>query len=226
MAKKPTYSERLWPDTPEFNSLLSKWNSSSSVVLLTFVWKGYDIFCQEVLSNVDCSQSDEDLERNITQLFEPRIRQAMTGDEPFYLQHSPYEQETRKKSPAQPPQYDIAFVWRSNPRIMWPLEAKVLKTETTMTEYVKEIKNNFLTCRYAPFSNEGGMLGYLLEGTPENVFKNICKKLKCKLRHHTEFKERHHKISKHQRQVPQSKNYSHLFCCHHMILNIQKIMPS
>ena len=221
MPKKQTYSERRWPDNAEFNSLLSKWNASGSAVLLKFVWKGYEVFCEEILSDIDCSQSDEDLERGITQLFEPCIRQVMSGYEPFYVQHGPYERETRKKSPAQPPEYDIAFVWRGNPKIMWPLEAKILKTDSTLAEYVKEVKNNFLTCRYAPFSAEGGMIGYLLNGKPENVFDNIARKLKCTLHDHLEFKQQNHKVSNHQRNIPVGKTYSKSFCCHHILLKVK-----
>ena len=220
MSKKPTYSERRWPDTDEFNSLLSEWNASSSAVLLKLVWEGYDIFCSEVLSKIDCSEEDEDLERDITQLFEPRIRQAMSGFEPFYVQHGSYERETRKKSPAQPPEYDIAFVMKANPRIIWPLEAKILRTDSALAEYIKEVKDNFLTCRYAPFTAEAGMLGYLLSGSPQKVFDKIAHGLRCKLYDHPEFKKQKHKFSKHQRKVPANKNYPRNFCCHHMILKV------
>ncbi|MHC4212028.1 MAG: hypothetical protein ACYSWP_01520 [Planctomycetota bacterium] len=220
MSKKTTFSEKRWPNTAEFTSLLNEWNDSGSAILLKLVWKGYDIFCREVLADIDCSQSDEDLERDITQHFEPRIHQAMTRYEPFYVQHCPYERETRKKSPAQPPEYDIAFVWRSNPRIMWPLEAKILRTDSALAEYVKEVKNNFLTCRYAPFSAEAGMIGYLLSGMPRKVFEKIARDLKCKLHDHPEFKEQNHKFSKHQRKVPRKKLYPRNFCCHHIILKV------
>jgi len=220
LIKKTTYSEKRWPDTAEFNSLLGKWKASGSAVLLKIVWKGYDIFCREIISDIDCSKNNEDLERNITQLFEPCIHKAMTGYEPFYVQHGSYEQETRKPSPAQPPEYDIAFVWTNNPRIMWPLEAKILRTDSALAEYIKEIKNNFLTCRYAPFSTEAGMVGYLVSGLPQKVFENIAHGLKCTLYDHSEFKDKNHKVSKHQRKVPAKKNYPQTFCCHHMILKV------
>ena len=58
-----------------------------------------------------------DLERSITQLLEPRIHAAMTGDEPFYVQHDSFEHETMARSPAQPPAYDLAFVWRTEERL-------------------------------------------------------------------------------------------------------------
>ena len=140
MTERQTFSERRWPDTPEFNSVIRVWKTAGSVILLGFVWKAYDAFCADVLSEVDCSKEDEDLERDVTQAFEPKIREAMTGYEPFYVQHGPYEHESRAGAPAQPPEYDIAFVLRSNPRVMWPLEAKVLRTEGRVTEYIDEVR--------------------------------------------------------------------------------------
>ncbi|MHC5833845.1 MAG: hypothetical protein ACYT04_000000102060, partial [Nostoc sp.] len=85
-------------------------------------------------------------------------------DEPFDVQHEVYEFESRQSAKAQPPQYDIAFILRANDTIIWPLEAKVLISDGAVAEYIKEINGNFLTCRYAPFSSEGGMLGYLFFG--------------------------------------------------------------
>ena len=110
MVARQTYSERRWPNTPEFNSVLCSWKAAGSIILLELVWKGYDRFCEETLSKIDYSKEDDDLERDITQLLEPKIREVMTGYEPFFFQHSPYEHESRLGGSAQPPQYDIAFV--------------------------------------------------------------------------------------------------------------------
>ena len=142
MVAKQTYSERRWPDTPEFNSVLRRLKEGNSTRLLELIWKGYDAFCVECLSQVDCSEDDGDLERDITQLLEPKIREGMTGFEPFDVQHGPYERESWLGPPAQPPQYDIAFKLRCKPRVMWPLEAKVLRTDGSVAEYIKEIRKN------------------------------------------------------------------------------------
>ena len=174
----------------------------------------------EVFEQIDPRQADDELERSITQLLEPQIRRTMTGDEPFYVQHGPYENETRRPPPAQPPQYDIAFVLSANPRIMWPLEAKVLRTDKTIALYVTDIVDEFLTCRYAPFSSEAAMLGYLFTGNPGHVFTNIAEKLKCTLYDHSSFPKRQHKTSKHMRTVPADKAYPQEFRCHHLIMMI------
>ena len=187
-------------------------------MLLTIVWKAYDKFLADELTQVDCSQDDEDLERDITQLLEPKMHAAMTGFEPFVVQHGPYERERRRAAPAQPPQYDIAFVLRSNSRVMWPLEAKVLRTDGNVADYIHAIRDDFLTCRYSPFSSEAAMLGYLLAGNCEIAFANIAKKGKWNLSIHAHFPKRDHRTSDHQREVPEGKPYPIHFRCHHMLL--------
>jgi len=220
LVAKHTYSERRWPDTPEFNSALYRLKQAGSTVLLTIVWKAYDRFCAEELAQVDCSQEDEDLERDITQLLEPKMHETMTGFEPFNVQHESYERESRKAAPAQPPKYDIAFALRNNPRVMWPLEAKVLRTDGSVAEYINEIRTNFLTCRYAPFSSEAAMLGYLLEGNCETAFANIAQKGMWELSAHDHFPKRDHRISDHEREVPEGKPYAMHFRCHHIIFQL------
>ena len=62
---------------------------SPAARFLGYVWNAYDNTKTNPLQ-VD----SRDLERSITQAFEPRIRKVMTGDEPFFVQHGPYERET------------------------------------------------------------------------------------------------------------------------------------
>lgn len=167
-----------------------------------------------------------DLERSITQLLEPRIRQAMCGDEPFYIQHGPSERETMKAQPAQPPEYDMAFVLKADERFMWPMEAKVLETSGSVSEYVADVRDQFLTCRYAPFSSDGAMLGYLLSGAAADVFRNIEVKLPCTLEDNPVFSSRTQKLSHHRRSVPLGKLYSSVFRCHHLILDYHELKRS
>ncbi|BAZ32951.1 hypothetical protein NIES4074_54590 [Cylindrospermum sp. NIES-4074] len=167
----------------------------------------------------NCDEAEEQLETTITQSLERKIRRKMTGDEPFDVQHEVYEWESRQSAQAQPPHYDIAFYLISNERIIWPLEAKVLKSDGAVGKYVEEINDNFITCRYAPFSSEGGMLGYLFSGDPDKVFINIAAKVPCTLSDHPDFPKRDHKTSDHQR-VPSEKSYPAEFRCHHMLLKI------
>jgi hypothetical protein len=202
----------------DFVALASAWCCDQSAALLCLVWSAYD-----ALTNSKPVINAKDVERSITQVLEPRIRQAMSGDEPFYIQHGPYERETMKAPPAQPPQYDLAFILYGEERIMWPLEAKVLESDGAVSEYVKDIRQEFLTCRYAPFSSGGAMLAYLLSGSPAVVFNNISQKCSCKLESHPKFPSRPHKRSCHNRNVPQGKKYPVSFQCHHLILEFHGI---
>ena len=223
---RQTYSERRWPDTPEFSSVLRGMKEGSSTRLLELVWQGYDRFCDEVLCDMDCSLEDEDLERDITQHLEPMIADEMTGYEPFCVQHGPFERESRLGAPAEPPQYDIAFKLRCNPRVMWPLEAKVLRTDGAVAEYIEELKSNFLTCRYSPFSSEAAMLGYLLSGIPEKALGSIARKGGWELAPHRYFPNRDHRKSDHRRTVPLGESYPVEFRCHHLIFRLAGLTAS
>lgn len=198
---------------PDFLRLSSAWCKDQSEIMLGFIWRGYDQM-QSDKPVVD----GRDLERSITQLLAPRIDRAMSGDEPFDVQHGPFERETMQPPPAQPPQYDIAFTLREEERIMWPMEAKILETSGAVSEYIKDIHEQFLTCRYAPFTGEGAMLGYLLSGTADDTFQNIAKKTPCKLEDHPAFSSRSQKLSRHTRNVPSGKTYPSKFRCHHLML--------
>jgi hypothetical protein len=182
-------------------------------VLLGLIWSAYARM-QADKPHIDT----RDLERSITQLLEPRVRSSMTGYEPFYVQHGPYERETMMSPPAQPPEYDLAFILRADERIMWPIEAKVLETPKSIASYVHDINEQFLTCRYAPFSGSGAMLGYLLSGEAAEAFDAIAQKLSCTLNPIQETSARNSRVSKHVRLVPADKKYPASFSCYHMIL--------
>jgi len=215
-----TIPELRWRDTPDFVAVANSWGGDAMTNLVGLIWQGYDLLQKEVLSEIDCNQAEAQLERSITQLLERRIRRSMTGYEPYDVQHEVYELETMHSAQSQPPQYDIAFVLTANERIIFPLEAKVLRSDRAVAPYCQDIQNEFLTCRYAPFSSAGGMLGYLFSGDSSQVFKNIAAQLACILSDHPNFSNCNHKTSDHQRQVPVGKNYPSDFCCHHLIFQI------
>jgi hypothetical protein len=222
MNRRNTIFNLRWPDVSDFAAIANDWQDDASTVISSFIWEAYELLRSEVLDQIDSIQNEVELERSITQLLEPRIHKVMTGFEPFIVQHGSYEYETRKAPPAQPPQYDIAFILNCNPRIMWPCEAKVLYTDGSVAEYINDIKNEFLTCRYAPFSSGGAMLGYLFSGSPENVFDNLEKKIPCKLIPLIPNSNRPQRYSDHKRQVKIGKSYPVHFRCQHLILQISK----
>jgi hypothetical protein len=111
--------------------------------------------------------------------------------------------ETAESDGAQPPAYDIAFVLNANFRIMWPLEAKLLRTDGQLSDYVGDLRANMLTGRYAPFSNSAGMLGFLLSGQPVTAAKGIAARLAVALLPYPVFHpQREHYLSQHRRSVP------------------------
>ena len=220
LAKRRTILEVRFPDTPDFAALAHEWLVDGVDQMLGFVWRAYDRLVADILSHISLTDADKDLERAITMTLVPRIRDEMSGDETYHVEHEWYEHETMLDPPARPRQYDICFVWRECPRIMWPLEAKVLPTDESVDAYVSEIRDNFLTCHYAPFTGEGGMLGYLVTGDPEEAFNNIAKKVPCKLKKHPNFPTRDHRTSEHSRKVPRGKPYPRDFRCHHMLLRL------
>lgn len=203
---------------PAFISLASSWIRESETEFVRLVWEGYESFLAD-----SPAVDGRDLERSISQLLEPRIRRVMTGFEPFYIQHGAFERETMKPPPAQPPEYDLAFVLRANETIMWPLEAKVIETSGRSADYTNDIKDQFLTCRYAPFSNSGAMLGYLLSGQSDDFFNSVAQVLGCSLTKLSEFPTKPNRLSDHVRKVPIDKSYPHKFRCYHLILEFPKL---
>lgn len=216
-SRRFTASERAWPDTPEFTAIARRWNQRAIEILFDHVWRGYDLLRVEVLPLIDWTTVADDIERDITEHLELRMRRRMTGHEPFGVQHGRHERESRKPAPAQPPQYDIAFFLYAYPRVSLPLEAKVLHTDQEMAAYVGDLREEFLKCRYAPFSAEGAMVAYLLSGTADAVFESIARTVPCDLRAHNVFATRPHRYSDHTRTVERGKSYPRHFRCHHLV---------
>lgn len=216
--RRPTLSEVAWPATGTFAVLAEQWAADATSRMLGWVWDGYERLIADLDSSIDAAQDAADLERDISQLLEPRVRNAMPDLVPFYIQHGVYERETRQAPPAQPPCYDLAFVAFANPRFMWPLEAKILKHDRDVNRYVADINEQFLTCRYAPFSSEGAMLGYLLTGDPIVAFLTIQAALGTKLTPYGRASRRPHRVSRHTRVVPRGKLYPSAFDCHHLMM--------
>ena len=210
-----------WPrQEVTYADLAGAWGRDVFDEMLEVVWKGYDDLFTDVIRTLDITQADDELERTITQILEPRIRRYLSGDEPWDVQHGSYEYATRKPSPAQPPQYDIAFVLRRNPRIMWPLEAKVLRNDGVVGPYVRDVRQEFLTGRYAPHVDGGAMLGYLLRGCPETVFSGISDRLACRLQSLRTFDAGRHRVSVHQREIENPDFLSGTFWCHHLVMKM------
>lgn len=205
-----------YPIPADFVALVRAWRADAIDHLFDCVWQGFDKLFAE--HRFDLSEATENLERGITQLVAQSIREVLGPTPPCFLEHHPFEDEARQEAPAAPPAPDLAFILRANPRAMLPLEAKLLRTDGAVAEYVREVKENFLRCRYAPFSSQGGMLGYLLSGVPTRAFASIEKGLGCKLTRHRAFPEREHACSNHVRSGKHCRQAPGDFTCHHLIV--------
>ena len=218
MTRGTTIGELRWPDTPDFMKLAREWRADATEVMASIVWTAYELLVQEVFSEIDLTLADEQLERSITQYLAKRIDRVMSGDEPFEVQHGPYEFATAQTKKAQPPLYDIAFCLLANERVMWPLEAKIIRSDGGVAPYISEVTDQFLECRYAPFSSEGGMLAYMLAGDAEKFFTNIADGLKAILLVVNSVPPRSHRISYHKRTNTDEEMSPREFRCHHFAL--------
>jgi hypothetical protein len=85
------------------------------------------------------------------------------------------ELESRKAAPAMPPAYDMAFVWNENPRVAWPVEAKVLPSTGTLAPYLGDTRK--LTDSGAPFSGAAAQIAYLCAGDAATFFEKLSGKI-------------------------------------------------
>ncbi|HEY9631423.1 MAG TPA: hypothetical protein V6C84_29380 [Coleofasciculaceae cyanobacterium] len=64
---RKTPSESAFSNEYEFVELAKNWRPDAITVLLNLIWQGYDLYQSDVLSRIDLSQADDQLERDITQ---------------------------------------------------------------------------------------------------------------------------------------------------------------
>lgn len=211
--------ESLHPTAPDELVLMAKtWVADGSDVMLDSIWRAYDLMVANPKLKLALADTTDDIERGLTRLLYFALDDLLTGDEPFRLLHEAPEDESRKRPPARPRAYDIAFAMRVNPRIMWPLEAKVLPTAATLADYIQTLNQRFLSGDYAPFVSEGAMVGYLFSGSADDVFTSISKMLHVRLAKPSRWKTRSHRFSAHTRRVPRGKPYPVRFRCHHLMM--------
>lgn len=215
-----TVLEAIYPAAPEeLVAIAKEWSSAATSQILDLVWSAHDRLMSDPKTRAALAEATEDLERGISRLLCFAIDDELSGNEPFRLIHGSTEDESRKAPPARPREYDIAFVMRGNERIAWPLEAKILKTPTALADYVRTIRQRFLTAEYAPFVTEGAMVGYLRSGENVAAFTAIGAQLQVRLRVMPRLNSRSHRFSAHLRTVAKGKAYPKRFRCHHLIMD-------
>jgi hypothetical protein len=221
MRRRRTISELRWPKDASFDSLKA-WPSDAGVIILRRVWAAYDDLDTAILSRVNWSAAEDEIERSLTAYHSLKIQERQTGDEPFILHPEMPEFETREPAPARSRAYDFGFVMRGGDYSMiWPIEAKVLRNDRKLTGYLRDLDYKFLGCRAAPFSHEAALIGYLLSGNPKVVFDGIAAHVGQLLFSHPAFLARNHRTSSHKRDIPKGKAYPRDFLCHHLVMQLR-----
>ena len=213
-----TPAQASYPVPQDFVALACRWRPDAIDSLFDYVWRGFYKLIQE---GFRLDMASENLERGISQQLCLCIDEVMAGTSFFTLIHQPYEDELHSPPPASPKAPDLAFFLRGDPkarRASLPLEAKILGDDADTNDYVKDLKANFLGYRYAPFSSQGGMLGYLLSGKAVAALSSIEASLGCELEPHPAFANRGHALSRHLRPPPPCSAYPRYFRCHHLIM--------
>jgi hypothetical protein len=222
MSRRTALREQAWPEDAAFKDLALQWAESASAQVLDWVWRAFDALRAGPMARVDLSQRSEQLERDLTDLHFREIQRLWAGDTvgipTFYPHHEIPEFESRQPAPAQPPAYDLGFVLYGNPRIIWPIEAKVLPRASLLAPYLSDVRGKFIAGIAAPFVGQAGMIGYLLAGTPAEVFRGLEGELSQPLNHPSAFAARDHRTSFHTRGTsPFGRDLPDLLL-HHLVM--------
>jgi hypothetical protein len=74
-----------------------------------------------------------------------------------------------------------------------------LPTSAALAEYLNDVRGKFATGIAGPSVGEGGMIGYLLKGSPRDIFDKLADELGQPLLPVSEFNARQHRSSNHDR---------------------------
>jgi hypothetical protein len=226
MIWRQSYSQQVFPETAEFTACLKKLRGDGVKVILGYVWAGFDHFKTEVLDkNPPPTRDNADLERDLTEMLYPHILQALPASLPYYLQHEKKEREQAVPG-RQPPEPDLSFILFSNIRITFSMDSKVVERDgvANIADYVDTVRNRFVSCVYAPFSKEGAMLAFLLDGSVKTMFRSLGTAMGCSVSRAAYITARNHKTSKHNRTAAACKHKK--FRCHHLVMPMSSSVSS
>lgn len=176
MRRHPTLSEVIASEDSGDPVLPVEWARGAAAQVLRWVWMAFDAL-RPRLSSVDFRRPLEQLERDLVQLHFRALQKVWAHETHGYSSLGPHHEwpefESRSSAQARPPAYDLAFVDQTHLRWAWPLEAKVLRTAHSLSEYMGDVRDKFEAGIAAPLSGEGGMIGYLLSGNADDVFVRL-----------------------------------------------------
>lgn len=221
--RAPSLHEALFPvDLPEFAAIAELWPEDVVNEILGLVWDAYDQMKARHFEGFDFTQPLEQLERSLTDLHMDEItllwKQRRDGFESFIPKHEAWEFRGRKNAASMPPSIDIGFVLEANRAVRWNVEAKVLEESADVKRYLLDLTEKYLSGNGAALSDTAALVGYLLQGVPDEVFPNLQNRLGQALETYPKFADRPHRISHHKRGIGAFVETP--FTCHHLILGL------
>jgi len=222
MTRHAAFREQAWPEDPAFEELALKWAEAVSEQILDWVWRAFDSLRAGPIVRVDLTERVGQLERDLTNLHSIEIQVLWARETGGFSALSPGheipEYESLHSDKAKPPAYDLGFVYLANPRVIWPIEAKVLRKPSALRYYLADVQDKFAVGIGAPFVGQAAMIGYLLAGTAREVFAGLEPKLSQPLKQFSAFDARDHRTSYHPRgRSPFGRDLPDLLL-HHLIM--------
>jgi len=222
MTRHVAFREQAWPEDPAFKELALEWGETVSERILDWVWRAFDALRAGPIARVDLTEPMEQLERDLTNLHFIQIQILWARETDGFPALSPVpemsEFESRYSASAKPPAHDLGFVNFENPRIVWPIEAKVVEKPSILGRYLTDVRDKFVAGIAAPFVGQAGMIGYLLSGRAGEVFAGLEPELSQPLKHPAAFATRDHRTSLHTRgKSPFGRDLPDLLL-HHLIM--------
>jgi hypothetical protein len=197
----------------ESHQQAQEWARAVGMQVLDWTWRGFEALRINLLGGIDLNEPLEQLERDLTSHHFREIQQLWKRETDGFSAISPQpewpEMATRSPAPAKPPAYDIAFVWNDNPRVAWPLEAKVVATCGTLAPYLSDTAK-FTDGTAAPYVREGAQIAYLLSGSAMEFFTNLSTRLALNLTALPAFASRAHRHSDHTRNNAPNLRLHHM----------------
>ncbi len=221
--RAPSLHEALFPvDLPEFAAIAELWPEDVVNEMLGLVWDAFDQMKAQHFQGFDFTQPLEQLERSLTSLHVQEItllwKARQDGFQSFMPQHEPWEFRNRTKAGAMPPSIDIGFVMIEKRAMIWNVEAKVLEQPSDLSRYLSDLTEKYLSGKGSALSDAAALVGYLRTGDPDDVFPYLQRHIQQVLKPSTNFPNRSHRITHHQRVV--AENDESRFTCHHLILGL------
>lgn len=216
MSRRQSLGEILWPDDDDSRRQAIAWATTIVEQALDLVWRAFDrMMANELKGRPDLvAQKPEQLERELTQWHFDWLNREWAretcGYSSFGPIHEAHEHESRAGGKAAPPSNDLAFIHIVNKRWKLPVEAKLLWSDGDLREYVGDVRTKYLKGVAAPLVGECGMIGYLLRGTVDEVFKGIEKELANELGRVPCFADRPHRTTVHGRETAPTLRIHHM----------------